>query len=461
MNNQKSPRAIILLSGGLDSATTLYLARRDGYNCHCLIFDYGQRHRREIASAKRIALKAGSTFEVVKIRLPWKGSSLLDKKLKIRQLNKLNELSNSIPSTYVPARNIIFLSFALSCAEAKGAEAIFIGANAIDYSGYPDCRPEFYNEFRKAANAGTKSGVEGLGINIMVPLIDKTKAEIVRLGMELGVPHELTWSCYKGGGRPCGKCDSCRIREKGFEDALNHSLRSGSGQAHDIANIHEIFVSIQGEGIFSGKRQVFVRFFGCNLKCVYCDTAQKPNEILWYSKDELFSAVSIKAAPESVHSVSLTGGEPLLQADFLKDFLPKLKQAGYKIYLETNGTMPQELAKIIDFVDIVAMDIKLPSSTGNAGLWRQNLEFLKIAMTRQVFVKIVVTGRTTAADLNKAVSLIAEQDPHIALVLQPVTPQPDVKAINPEMLERFNSIASEHLRIVKVIPQMHKLYGVK
>lgn len=448
-------KAVILLSGGLDSATTLYLAMRDGYNCHCLIFEYGQRHRREIASAKKIAKKAGSTFEVVKIRLPWKGSSLLDKKIEIGCTSApARQRTSSIPGTYVPGRNIIFLSFALSCAEARGAEAIFIGANAIDYSGYPDCRPEFYNEFRRAANAGTKAGVEGVGINIIAPLIDKTKAEIVRLGIELGVPHELTWSCYKGGRRPCEECDSCKIRQKGFEEALKPLPQ-------ETAGVHEIFVSIQGEGIFSGKRQIFVRFFGCNLKCVYCDTLQKPEDIRRYSKDELFSAVSAKAALESVHSVSLTGGEPLLQADFLKGFLPKLKQAGYRIYLETNGTMPQELAKIIDFVDIVAMDIKLPSSTGNMDLWKQHSEFLKIAMAKQVFVKIIVTGKTTAADLNKAVSLIAEQDPHIALVLQPVTPQSDVTAVDPLMLERFNNIASEHLRTVKVIPQMHKLYGVK
>src|SRR3989338_10300889 len=182
-------RAIVLLSGGLDSATTLYYAKSRGYSCHCLIFDYGQRHRREILSAKKIARKTGSAFEVVKIRLPWKGSSLLDKKIKLQTPNP--KLQTSIPLTYVPGRNIIFLSFALSCAEAIGAETIFIGANAIDYSCYPDCRPEFYNEFRKAANAGTKAGVEGPGINISAPLINKTKAEIIRLGMELGVPHEL------------------------------------------------------------------------------------------------------------------------------------------------------------------------------------------------------------------------------------------------------------------------------
>lgn len=221
-----------MLSGGLDSTTTLYWALDKGYHCHCLIFDYGQRHKQEILAAKGICQEAGCTGRVVKITLPHHGSSLLDKQLKIPQRanwqttagspersRRTGKRANVIPNTYVPARNIIFLSFAASFAETEKAQAIFIGANAIDYSGYPDCRPQFYRQFIRAIAAGTKSGVEGKGIKILTPLIHKSKREIVQLGDRLGVPFALTWSCYKGGRSPCGKCDSCLFRKQGFLEA--------------------------------------------------------------------------------------------------------------------------------------------------------------------------------------------------------------------------------------------------
>jgi 7-cyano-7-deazaguanine synthase len=213
-------KAIVLLSGGLDSATTLYLARKQGYKCFCLSFDYGQRHKKEIECAKKIARVANCPFRIIKINLPWKGSSLLDRKIKISLLKSQEPRAKSqIPSTYVPARNIIFLSFALSFAEAIKAEAIFIGANAVDFSGYPDCRPEFYRAFKKVISTGTKAGVEKRGIKIQIPLIRKTKSQIVRKASQLGVPFALTWSCYQGGRVPCGECDSCYYRAKGFLEA--------------------------------------------------------------------------------------------------------------------------------------------------------------------------------------------------------------------------------------------------
>ncbi|MDD4939114.1 MAG: 7-cyano-7-deazaguanine synthase QueC [Candidatus Omnitrophica bacterium] len=209
-------KAVVLLSGGLDSAVTLYLARARGYRCSCLIFDYGQRHRKEIQAAKKIARLTNSDYKVLKISLPWKGSALLDSRIKIPQN------TSKIPSTYVPARNIIFLSFALSYAEAAGAKAIFIGAHIRDYSGYPDCRPEFFRAFEKVISSGTKAGVEKKGIKILTPLIDKNKTEIIRVGMRLGVPFAVTWSCYEGGKAPCGKCDSCRFRAQAFREALKN-----------------------------------------------------------------------------------------------------------------------------------------------------------------------------------------------------------------------------------------------
>ncbi|MFA6216985.1 MAG: 7-cyano-7-deazaguanine synthase QueC [Candidatus Omnitrophota bacterium] len=213
-------RAIVLLSGGLDSATTLYYAKRNGFDPYCLVFDYGQRHQREITAARGIARALNAPLEKIKIAFPWKGSSLLDKSKSLPQRSNLKPLLGAdIPSTYVPARNIIFLSFALSYAEVVQAEAVFIGAHAQDYSGYPDCRPEFYRAFDTVIKTGTKAGVEGHTIKVITPLINKTKSEIIKLGFSLGVPFERTWSCYHGGKRPCGKCDSCYYRGKGFVEA--------------------------------------------------------------------------------------------------------------------------------------------------------------------------------------------------------------------------------------------------
>lgn len=212
-------KAIVLLSGGLDSATTLFIAKKKGFSCSCLIFDYGQRHKKEIASAKKIAAVAKCPYKVLKISLPWKGCALLDRRLRF-PMNYKSRKAGVIPNTYVPARNIIFLSFALSYAEAEKAKAVFIGAHAQDYSGYPDCRPEFFKAFNKMAMVGTKTGAQKKGIRIIAPLINKKKSEIIRTGYQLGVPFGLTWSCYKGGRAPCGRCDSCLYRAKGFKEAL-------------------------------------------------------------------------------------------------------------------------------------------------------------------------------------------------------------------------------------------------
>ncbi|MFH0935810.1 MAG: 7-cyano-7-deazaguanine synthase QueC [Candidatus Omnitrophota bacterium] len=213
-------KAVVLLSGGLDSATTLYIAKKQGYKCRCLIFDYVQRHKKETEAAKKIAVLADCPYQVLKIKLPWGGSALLDKRITVpgRKVTK-RAGKDAIPSTYVPGRNIIFLSFALSFAEVTGAKAVFIGAHIQDYSGYPDCRPEFYRAFKGVVATGTKAGVEKKEIKIITPLISKNKAQIIRLGKRLGVPLELTWSCYKGGRVPCRTCDSCYYRSKGFRQA--------------------------------------------------------------------------------------------------------------------------------------------------------------------------------------------------------------------------------------------------
>ena len=216
---QTKQKAVVLLSGGLDSAVTLFYARDKGYDCKCLAFDYGQRHNREIDSARRIAEHAGAVLEVIDMPFSWKGSSLLDKKSKMPSGRTAREIKkNGVPTTYVPARNTVFLSVATSHAEAIGASRVFIGAHSEDSSGYPDCRREYLEAFDKVISLGTRAGLEG-GLKLEFPLIDKTKRDIIRLGSKLGVPFQFTWSCYTGGTDVCGRCDSCVLRAKGFEEA--------------------------------------------------------------------------------------------------------------------------------------------------------------------------------------------------------------------------------------------------
>ena len=212
-------KAVCLFSGGMDSAVCLYVARSEGYDLTALSFDYGQRHEKEVEAAHSLTQALHIPQHVVRFKLPWKGSALLERDSKMPQSRDPGKMPQKIPSTYVPTRNSIFLSFAFSCAEAEKAEAIFFGANALDYSGYPDCRPEYLEAFSQAMAKGTKAGVEGKKIEVKAPLIDLTKKEIVLLGAKLGVPFEKTWSCYAGGDQPCGVCDSCILRAKGFREA--------------------------------------------------------------------------------------------------------------------------------------------------------------------------------------------------------------------------------------------------
>jgi len=214
-------RAIVLLSGGLDSATCLLLAREDGFETLALSFDYGQRHAIELERARALAGRYGAReHRIVRLDLPSLGSSALTNRAVEVPRDSLGR--EAIPITYVPARNTLFLSHAIAWGEAAGAGDIFIGANALDYSGYPDCRPEFLEAFQTAANLGTKAGVEGaLAFRIRAPLLRLTKADIVRVGARLGLDFSLTTSCYDPSvaGKPCGHCDSCLLRHKGFHEA--------------------------------------------------------------------------------------------------------------------------------------------------------------------------------------------------------------------------------------------------
>ncbi|AFY41695.1 7-cyano-7-deazaguanine synthase QueC [Nostoc sp. PCC 7107] len=213
-------KAVILLSGGLDSSTVLYQAKADGCECYAISFDYQQRHRRELNSARYVAQTAQVVeHQVVNFDLrQWGGSALTDDKIDLPQARSLDEMSQNIPVTYVPARNTIFLSFALGYAEAIAAERVYIGVNALDYSGYPDCRPDYIQAMQEVFRLGTKQGREGSPIAIVAPLVNLKKTEIIQLGNTLGVPWNLTWSCYSGGDVACGVCDSCRLRLAAFDE---------------------------------------------------------------------------------------------------------------------------------------------------------------------------------------------------------------------------------------------------
>jgi len=214
-------RAVVLLSGGLDSCTAAAWAKAQGNDLYALSFDYGQRHKRELQGAQDVAkaLKA-KAHHVLKVPLGQLGASALtDRKIEVPDAGPASSIGSRIPVTYVPARNTIFLSLALGYAEVVAAQAIVIGANAVDYSGYPDCRPEYLAAFERMANLATKAAVEGHPVRIQAPLLHLTKPEIVRLAVELKAPISKTWSCYRGGRAPCGRCESCVLRRRGFVDA--------------------------------------------------------------------------------------------------------------------------------------------------------------------------------------------------------------------------------------------------
>ncbi|MEI7704364.1 MAG: 7-cyano-7-deazaguanine synthase QueC [Deltaproteobacteria bacterium] len=215
-------RAVVLLSGGLDSSTVLAVARKKGFEVHCLSVDYGQRHKGELAAARRVARALGAeSHRAARVSLSlFGGSALTDDAIAVPKGRSEAAMGSDIPVTYVPARNTVLLSMALAWAEVLGAHDLFLGVNAIDYSGYPDCRPEFLRAFERLARVATKAGVEGERLRIHAPLLRLSKAGIVRLGTRLGVPYHLTLTCYDPvRGRACGRCDACTLRRKGFEEA--------------------------------------------------------------------------------------------------------------------------------------------------------------------------------------------------------------------------------------------------
>lgn len=204
-------KAIVLFSSGLDSTTVLYYAMSKGYDCHCLIFDYGQKHNKEVNNAKNFAKSLKLNYHIVRTSIPWDTSSLINKNKKIPEHKQIKE--GFVPSTYVPGRNTIFLSYAVSYAETIKAKKIFLGINAVDFSSYPDCTPQYLKSMQQVMKTLNN------GIEICAPIEKYSKSQIIKLGTKLKVPYEKTWSCYNGKTKPCGKCDSCKLRAKGFKEA--------------------------------------------------------------------------------------------------------------------------------------------------------------------------------------------------------------------------------------------------
>lgn len=230
MSTPSTPRAVVLLSGGLDSSTCLAMAREDGYACTALSFRYGQRHTIELERAAQIAQMFGAAHQIIDINIgQFGGSALTDEGMEVPTDGTPDGV---IPPTYVPGRNTVFIAVGLSLAEAIDARRIYLGINAVDYSGYPDCRPEYLAAYQTLADLATKAGLEGHGAKLYAPLATMSKADIVREALRLNVPIDLTWSCYQGGTEPCGVCDSCRIRDAALIDAGHPELASRYAQAH-------------------------------------------------------------------------------------------------------------------------------------------------------------------------------------------------------------------------------------
>ena len=260
--------AVVLLSGGLDSATVAAIARADGFDVHALSFRYGQRHAVELDAAAKVAAHVGAVeHRIVEIDLRAFGGSALTADIDVPKDRAVDDI-DEIPVTYVPARNTIFLSFALAFAEVRGAADVFIGVNALDYSGYPDCRPGVHRRVRVHGAPGDEGGRRAAPtLRIRAPLIDMTKADIIRTGVELGVDFAMTVSCYdpSADGGACGSCDACQLRARGFAEAgLSDPTRYAGSRLMGYV-VKEVFATLQGEGFNTGRVAVFCRFAGCNL----------------------------------------------------------------------------------------------------------------------------------------------------------------------------------------------------
>ena len=379
------PRAVVLLSGGLDSAVAAAWAQADGFEVHALTVRYGQRHAAELEAARRVAASLGlASHRVVDLDLRAIGGSALTDDIAVPPA----AAASAVPVTYVPARNTILLGLALAHAEVLGAADLYLGVSSVDYSGYPDCRPAFVEAFERLAQVATKAGAEdGVRFRLHAPLQQLTKAETVRRGLELGVDFALTHTCYDPApdGAACGRCDSCRLRAEGFAAAgIPDPTRYAPPAPAEPATVRvlELYRTLQGETTFAGLPCVIVRLAGCPLRCSYCDTAYaRQIEGLELSVAELARDV-LALGPDLV---AVTGGEPLAQPGTLA-LLRALCDAGRTVLLETSGAF--DTAPVDPRVRRI-LDVKTPGSgmeernrPGNLALLRPTDELKFVLVDR-------------------------------------------------------------------------------
>lgn len=386
------PRAVVLLSGGLDSAVAAAWARADGFEVHALTVRYGQRHAAELEAARRVAASLGlASHRVVDLDLRAIGGSALTADIPVPHVGGASARTDAapahdaagapvdaaVPVTYVPARNTILLGLALAHAEVLGAADVYLGVSSVDYSGYPDCRPAFVEAFERLAQVATKAGAaDGVRFRIHAPLQRLTKAETIRRGLELGVDLALTHTCYDPApdGAACGRCDSCRLRAEGFAaagvpDPTRYAPAAATAKPPTL-RVLELYRTLQGETSFVGLPCVIVRLAGCPLRCSYCDTAYaRQSEGLEATVDEL--ARDVLALGPGL--VAVTGGEPLAQPGTLA-LLRALCDAGRTVLLETSGAY--DIAPVDPRVRRI-LDVKTPGSGMEERNRPENLALLR------------------------------------------------------------------------------------
>lgn len=442
-------RAVVLLSGGLDSATVLAIARAEGYETHALSFDYGQRHRVELERAARLAPLLGATsHRTVSLDLRPIGGSALTAPIDVPKgrlsFDTRDESGeHEIPVTYVPARNTIFLSVALGLAESLGARDIFVGVNALDYSGYPDCRPDFLKAFERVANLGTRDGVQHAEpwFRLRAPLLDLTKADIVRRAVSLGVDLSMTLSCYDPtpDGRPCGGCDACLLRARGFAEAgVPDPAALAAPESKRTLLVNEIFYSIQGESSHAGRPCVFVRLTGCDLRCSWCDTEYAFYEGKKRTLEDILEEV--ERTPCSL--VEVTGGEPLLQPG-VNALFAELLARGKTVMVETGGHRD---ARGVDSRVHRIFDVKTPSSAETASTFEPNFESLRPGDE----VKFVIQDRV---DFDYAINFL-DRHPCVEAAGVPLLFSPVHGKLEPLQLSEWVLASARPIRLQL---QVHKI----
>jgi 7-carboxy-7-deazaguanine synthase len=433
---KKKKNAVAIVSGGIDSSTLLYkLVKEDGYEVHALTFDYGQKHVKEIESAKKITSYLDVPHKVVNLSELGEilTSALTDPSINVPEVPpEAQHYQDSLKITVVPYRNAIFLSIATGYASSIGANYVFYAAHFSDRGQYPDCRSEFVKAFENAARIGTGNDE----IIIDAPFVEMKKNEIIRLGNRLMVPFDLTWSCYNGQERHCGICSSCRERKRAFKEAAIADPTEYENIGTTTIKVNEIFHSIQGEGPYSGKPSVFLRTSNCNLRCSWCDTKYTWDwENYDYYKEvkemDISNLEEEITKYDSKHLV-VTGGEPMIQQKTLTPLLQSLKYKGFFIELETNGTIIPD-NQILSVVDQWNVSPKISNSNNPVKLRERSDCYQLFRSLSNSFFKYVISN---VNDLIEIEELVSKYNlPKERVILMPEADNPEKLAEQVSWLE--------------------------